>query len=148
MTKQIEVTNISGVGFKPLVGFGQFQIAVLTYLDELKIENIGYVEAHLQTDEVFMLMEGKCHLITADVQNGNITGFNISPLEKGKLYNVKQNTYHHHVLSGDAKVLIVENINTNYTNSHRLYFHEEQRKMLKQQFDRTVGGKNDQMHTD
>jgi hypothetical protein len=42
----------------------------------------------------------------------------------------------------------VETVNTNYTNSHRLFFNEEQRKMLKQQFDRTVGGKNDSMHTD
>ncbi|HHU24428.1 MAG TPA: hypothetical protein GXZ57_05040 [Acholeplasmataceae bacterium] len=135
MDKAVEVTDISGNGFVPLASVNNAQIALLSYIDELKLENIEYVEAHNETDEIFMLLEGKCYLICARVESGIIKGFDITKMQKNKLYNVKQGVFHHHVLTMDAKVLIYENKNTNYFNSTRICFDDQAKKMLIDAFD-------------
>lgn len=134
MDKAVEVTDISGKGFVPLASVNNAQIALLSYIDELKLDNISYVEAHNETDEIFMLMEGQCFLILAQVDNGIITGFEIKEMQKNKLYNVKKGVFHHHVLTVDAKVLIYENKNTNYHNSTRIYFDDRTKELLTEAF--------------
>jgi hypothetical protein len=41
-------------------------------------------------------------------------------MQAGKIYNIKQGVYHTHTLSQDAKVLIVENQDTNDRNSPKI----------------------------
>ena len=105
---------------------------MLSYLDELKKENIKYVEAHLETDEIFYLLSGECILIEGIVLNNTVVDYNFIKLEKEEIYNVKKGTYHHHILSCDARVLIVENTDTSNLNSHRIEIdNEELNKKLK-----------------
>ena len=51
-------------------------------------------------------------------------------LKRNKVYNVKKGLYHTHVLSRDAKLLIVEESNTSYDNSKRIYLDEALRLQL------------------
>ena len=55
------------------------------------------------TDEVFVLLEGQAVLYVEDQKYS---------MEIGTLYNVKQGTWHHIVVSEDATVMVVENSNT------------------------------------
>lgn len=124
-TFMIEVIAYNEPGYQKLLSYKSWKVAMLNYTDELCIENIAYFEAHDETDEVFVLLEGNMilyYLIDDRVH--------LLPLEKNKIYNVKKGIYHTHVLSQDAKVLIVEEDNTSYDNSKRIYVDDDLRHQL------------------
>ena len=123
--KIIETYEFNDPGYRKLFSYQEWRVAMLNYIDHLEIEEINYVECHNKTDEVFVLLEGTCHLI---VFKDNKFGF--TKLEKNKIYNVPLGTYHNHVLSNDAKVLIIEQEDTNDDNSSRIYLNEDERKQL------------------
>lgn len=116
----IEITDYSGEGYHPLVDFGSWRVAVLRYIDELRPEKINNVECHLETDEVFILFEGKCMLFLAAIENGQIGKMHAVDMMPKMLYTVKKGVYHTHTLSPDAHVIIVENRDTGPDNSHRI----------------------------
>ena len=103
------------------------------------LENIKYVEAHLETDEIFYLLSGECILIEGIIENGKVIDYNFIKLDKEEIYNVKKGTYHHHILSSDARVLIVENTDTSNLNSHRIEIENEQlNKKLKEFYEKVL----------
>jgi hypothetical protein len=112
----IEVREYKGNGYKPLVDYDTWRVAILRYDTELLPERINKVQRHEETDEVFVLLQGKCILFICDGSNeaGEVYGVNMEPL---KLYNVKKSAWHSHTLSKDAVVLIVENKETTAENS-------------------------------
>ena len=105
--------------------YQEWRVAMLNYIDHLEIEEINYVECHNKTDEVFVLLEGTCHLIVFKDNK-----FSFTKLEKNKIYNVPLGIYHNHVLSNDAKVLIIEQEDTNDDNSSRIYLNDDVRRQL------------------
>ena len=117
MKVKIEITDFSNEGYKELVIYDTWRVAMLNYIDELLPEKINNFQAHLKTDEVFVLLEGRCILYTADITNNNIHNIEGIDMIKGKVYNMKKGVYHTHTLSIDAKVLIVENDDTALENS-------------------------------
>jgi len=121
----IEILEYKEPGFLELMTFQSWKVAMLNFTDELCIENIYYFEAHNETDEVFVLLEGEAimyYLIDQQIHQ--------LKLERNKVYNVKKGLYHTHVLSRDAKLLIVEESNTSYDNSKRIYLDEALRLQL------------------
>jgi hypothetical protein len=127
--RYLEITAYEGEGFQPCVDYGEWRVAILRYIDHLAPENISYLERHLETDEVFVLLAGRCILLIGDEVEG---GGNIEAVEMvpHKLYNVKQGTYHNHTLSEDAVVLIVENRDTGSHNSDRLPLSGEEQEQV------------------
>jgi hypothetical protein len=114
--KLLEVRQHTGAGYRPLVDFQSWRVAILNYAEDLRLENIGRLQRHDETDEVFVLLRGKCILFVGEGAEA-ITAVHAQPLEPGKLYNVKRGVWHHHTLSPDAMVLVVENRDTTYGNS-------------------------------
>lgn len=112
----IDVKQYDGVGYKSLVSFGAWRVAVLRYLDDLQPDRINSMERHLDTDEVFVLVKGKAMLVLG----GNslmVEELSFYPMTIGDIYNVKQNTWHTLILSQDAHLIIVENDDTEKGNS-------------------------------
>jgi mannose-6-phosphate isomerase-like protein (cupin superfamily) len=74
------------------------------------------MQRHDETDEVFVLLAGRCILFIGDGKEeaGEIAAVELEP---GKVYNVKRGTWHTHTLTEDAKVLVVENRDTTVENS-------------------------------
>ncbi len=114
--KLLEVTEFNGLGYKPLIDFGAWRVAILNYLEEIHPENISTFERHNLTDEVFVLLHGTGILFLGDGSQ-HVENIYSQDLEPGKLYNVKKSTWHSIVLSRDGSVLIVENQNTSRENS-------------------------------
>jgi mannose-6-phosphate isomerase-like protein (cupin superfamily) len=112
----LEVNEFNGPGYKPLIDFGEWRVAILNYLEEIHPENISMFERHNQTDEVFVLMHGSGILFLGDGSQ-HVENIFSQELESGKLYNVKKSTWHSIVLSRDGSVLIVENQDTSRENS-------------------------------
>lgn len=118
--KLISISDFTGEGYRPLVDFEAWRVAVLRYIDELLPDKIDNVECHLKTDEVFILLEGKCILFLAEAQNEQIIKLHAVNMVPKKLYTVKKGVYHTHTLSPDAHVIIVENQDTGPANSKRI----------------------------
>ena len=132
--KYFETYEYKGIGYEKLFHHQSWRIAILNYIEELEIKNINYVECHTLTDEVFVLLKGEFHLFFAEVEHNEIKGFIMKSLEPNKVYKIPKGVYHAHTLSQDAQVLIVEEENTSYDNSPRIYLDQSKKEMLQKEF--------------
>ncbi len=125
----LEMHEYLGEGYKPLIDFNCWRVAVLRYLDELQPDKITYFERHNETDEVFVLLQGQAVLFLGE---GGETVEVIRPIvmKNGVLYNVKRGAWHNVVLSRDATILLVENRDTARENSDYFNLSPEQRRVL------------------
>ncbi len=104
----LEIKDYTGEGYDPTHCFGAWCVAFLNCAE--RFDKITYMERHLLTDEVFVLLSG-----TAELWIGKEA--TVVPMEKNLIYNVKQGVWHSIRVSRDAKVLIVENSDTAKENS-------------------------------
>jgi len=112
----LEIRDYKGEGYQPLIDFGMWRVAILRFLDGLQPERQRSMERHTETDEVFILTNGKGVLIVGG--NGSkVEGIYPQTMGIGKIYNVKCNAWHTVLLSPDASVVIVENRDTDKHNS-------------------------------
>jgi len=125
----IEIKEYEKSGYKQFIDYGEWRVAVLNYCDELLPENIDKMQKHNQTDEVFVLLKGKCMLFMAegDQEIGEIYAQEMEPY---KMYNIKRSVWHTHTLSEEAMVLIIENKNTGLDNSPEIDLKEKERKKI------------------
>lgn len=112
----VEIGSYTGPGYQPLVDFGAWRVAVLRAIDELWPENLTSMQRHHETDEVFVLLAGRCILFVGEGTD-SVTAIHAVDMEPLKLYNIKRNVWHTHTLSAEATVLIVENADTTAANS-------------------------------
>jgi hypothetical protein len=103
-------------GYKPVIDFDTWRVAVLNYSDDLRPENITSMQRHNETDEVFVLLRGSCILFLGHGDE-NVTQVFAEDMKPMRVYNVKKAAWHTHTLSENAKVLVVENSDTTYDNS-------------------------------
>ena len=125
----LEIHNCEGTGYQPLIDYDKWRVAILRYSDELLPGRIFTMQRHNETDEVFVLLEGRCILFIGEVNDtiSSITGIDMEPQ---KIYNVKRGVWHSHTLSNDASVLIVENRDTTNQNSPKKFLNDDQRQRL------------------
>ena len=113
----IEITKNSDLGYKPLVYFEGWRVAILNDDPEkFRKEKITFLERHNTTDEVFVLLDGECTLLIggAGAEPSNITYVS---MERNQLYNIKKTVWHNLIGSCGFSVLIVENADTSKQNS-------------------------------
>ena len=127
----IEVSEYTEEGYKPLVDYKSWRVAVLNYIDELLPSQITSMQKHNETDEIFVLLSGKCILFSGGNSSevGEIDAIDMEPL---KIYNIKHSVWHTHTLSEGASVLIVENSDTGDDNSPTLVMSAEQKVKIMQ----------------
>jgi ureidoglycolate hydrolase len=112
----LEIRSYAGNGYKPLVNFGEWRVAILRYLDDIQPDRIDSMERHTETDEVFVLLNGRAILIMGGNKK-EVHKVQPQVLESEKLYNVKRYTWHTILLTRDASVLLVENRDTGRDNT-------------------------------
>ena len=125
----LAIREYYGEGYQPLIDFGSWRMAILRWEPGSRAEEIEFMERHTQTDEVFVLLEGWATLIIGGNQ-GKVVDIQAEGMASGKLYNVKQNTWHTALLSRDASILIVENRDTGEGNSEFCQLTAEQRRVI------------------
>ena len=127
--KLLEIKEYDGEGYQPLVDYGTWRVAFLRFIDELIPENISRVERHVETDEVFVLLQGQAVLFLGEGDHA-IEKLHHQVMQPGKLYNVRKNAWHTCVLSRDATILLIENRNTGIENTDYIELSPQQRKTL------------------
>lgn len=125
----LEVIEYTGEGYKPLIDCNGWRVAYLRYLDELYPTRIEKLERHMETDEVFVLLEGRVTLLMAG-NDAAASTLETVPMQPLKLYNVRKGAWHGVILSRDATILLVENTNTSCDNSEYFTLNESMRKTL------------------
>jgi hypothetical protein len=125
----LQITEYAGTGYQPLIDFANWRVAILRYHEELLPQHIEAAQRHDETDEVFVLLAGRCILFIGEGHD-RLTCIQAEDLQPLKLYNVKKSTWHTHTLSRDATVLIVENRDTVVANSPQIALTAAQREQL------------------
>ena len=134
----LEIREYNEIGYRPLVDYGAWRVAVLRYIDELDVQAIAAMERHEETDEVFVLLAGRCILYLGQGQAA-VEAIYAQDLEPFKVYNVKRGVWHTHTLSSEARVLVVENRDTGSANSVSIALNAAQRGQLMQLRDELWG---------
>jgi hypothetical protein len=121
----IEIREHNNPDYKPLVDYQSWRVAIMNYTADLLPEKIKRMQKHSETDEVFVLMKGRCILFIGEGEE-RVTKVHAVDMELYKLYNVKKGAWHSHTFSEDARVLIVENRDTVIENSPFVSLSESQ----------------------
>jgi hypothetical protein len=125
----LEEREYTGAGYSPVVDYGAWRVAILNYADELLPQDIADMQRHDETDEIFVLLRGRCILFIGAGEE-SVTSIFAQDMEPLKIYNVKKTAWHTHTLSKGAMVLIVENRDTSEANSPKCPLDEAQRKRI------------------
>nr|WP_320010869.1 hypothetical protein [uncultured Desulfobulbus sp.] len=112
----LEVKRHDAASYQPLVDFESWRVAILNFSEDLLPEHLTRMQRHNETDEVFVLLSGRCILFVGEGAE-TVEQVYAESLVPGQVYNVKKAVWHTHTLSEDAKVLVVENRDTTYDNS-------------------------------
>jgi len=125
----LSITDFRGIGYRPLVDFGAWRVAVLRYIDELLPQNIASMQRHNGTDEVFVLLAGRCILFIGGAGE-TVERIQAEDMQPYKLYNVRRGAWHTHTLDENAHLLIIENRDTSDANSPKAAMTDAQRQEL------------------
>lgn len=131
MNNLLSVTSYDGAGIGGTVEGREYTILLLNYLPRLSPDKIMDMQRHLETDESFILLQGKAVLFAAagDEVPGELEHY---VLEPGVIYTVPRNIWHTQCMTEDAKILLVENSGTVAENSPRCPITEQQRQQIQQ----------------
>ena len=58
----IEIRAHDAPDYKPLIDFQTWRVALMTYTPDLTPDTIDRMQKHTETDEVFVLLQGRCIL--------------------------------------------------------------------------------------
>ena len=127
--EQIETLRYDEKGYKSLVFFENWRVALMNDGPKTNLEGLSYFQKHDETDEVFVLLEGRCVLLMAGFGEnpGEISAVDMEP---GSMYNVKKGAWHTHYFAPNTKVVIVENADTVPENSPISNITDKQRKII------------------
>lgn len=126
---ELEILNHDEPGYKPLIDFSTWRVALLNSPSMYLPENVTYYDRHLETDEVFILLSGSVGILTAG-QGEKPQDPHVCWMRDGNLYNVKKNTWHTLYMMPESKLAIIENVGTGIINSPRYYFSFEEKEYL------------------
>ena len=109
----LDIHDYTGEGYHPEVRYATWRVAIANAAERFTPEGLTYLERHMETDEVFVLLSGEATLYIG-VERTPVN------MEAGKIYNVRRAVWHAITISKDGKVLIVENDDTCRENSEYL----------------------------
>ena len=112
----LEVADMTAEGYNPLIFFKSWRVASLCYTGDLFPPQIGFLERHNQTDEIFILVRGQATLMMGG-NGGSVEKVEVVPMQPLKTYNVRQSAWHSVIVSKDVVILLVEAADTDRSNS-------------------------------
>lgn len=103
----------------------QWLVGIKNWKPENDISGITCLERHNETDELFVLLSGRCALLAATEENGKLS-IKAVEMEPGKVYNIPRSLWHNTVTQKDTKLILVEDVRTGAHNSDVLDLSAEQ----------------------
>lgn len=126
---RVDVFNWEGQGYQPFVSHRGWLVALMNWEPHFKPANVGKVERHNLTDEIFVLTRGR-GLLFIDSDDT----LQVIDMQPGVIYNVTNGTWHGVLGTKDASWLIVESSDTNDENSDYRQLNENELDILRGRF--------------
>ncbi len=117
----IDIYDYNGENYMAAMRYDKWLVAFLHHGDRFEEKNFSKIERHMESDEVFVLLEGEATLVIGKELNK-------VKMHPHKIYNVPKGVWHHIFTKEGAKVLIVENENTSAENSEYMEIHHDEHK--------------------
>ncbi|OGS27847.1 MAG: hypothetical protein A2297_06715 [Elusimicrobia bacterium RIFOXYB2_FULL_48_7] len=124
--KSLQIKSHSKPGFKPVIYFEKWRVAYANTASDATSKNIIKIEKHTKTDEVFVLLNGKCAMIAGGNGQKPWDKLKIVPMKQGVCYNFPKNAWHGALMKKNSKILIVENRDTGDHNTKYFYLTKPQ----------------------
>lgn len=106
----LQILDHKEEGYQRKVDFESWTVALMNHTARTTKEGLTYIERHMETDEVFVLLNGSATLLIG-LEMEEV------PMETNRIYNVEKATWHGILITEGSQVLIVENSNTTRANS-------------------------------
>lgn len=117
MSEAIKIESFDGEGLKRVVESGSWFVGIKNWKPANDAAHFDFMERHMETDEVFVLLEGHCTLLIDHSAERNHTDIRCVPMDQKKVYCVPPGIWHNTITSKDAKLILMENRNTSMDNS-------------------------------
>ena len=114
-----------GEGMTRVFENAKWMVGIKNWKPMNDIANINNLERHNETDELFILLKGRCTLLYAnETENGlKLGAVEMEPL---KVYNIPRTLWHNTVTEHDTKLALIEDSSTGAANSDNLDLTPEQ----------------------
>ncbi len=123
----IESRGHEGEGLARVYENDRWMVAVKNWKPANDLEGIDCLERHNETDELFVLLAGRCVLLSGTEKPGGGLDIRAHSMEPGKLYTIPRGLLHNTVTRKDTKLLLVEAPDTSMANSEVVSLDAEQK---------------------
>lgn len=97
----------------------EWTVGIKNYKKANDIDFIDSLERHNNTDEIFVLIEGNCSIVTAINENEKLV-YEIEIMKKNTIYTIPKSLWHNTITDKEAKLILIENADTSMDNSEIL----------------------------
>ena len=94
-----------------------WKVGIKNFKPANSLEGTTCLERHNKTDELFVLLDGRCTLLFADDDNGKAVNIGKVEMEPMKVYKIPATLWHNPVTWPGVKLVLIENNPTDMTNS-------------------------------
>lgn len=119
MNDILPVLDTDAPGFSKILENDRWTLAMILDSEPMHLENVTVISRHIETDEVFVLLEGDACIYAGVGETVPITLRRIS-LQKNKAFVVKAGTWHATIPQSGCKILVVENSGTGSSNTEKM----------------------------
>ncbi|MBO0456000.1 hypothetical protein JZO77_04520 [Enterococcus hulanensis] len=112
-----KIIGYESKGFNKSYSNEEWLVALKNSAPENTREAVNIIECHHETDEIFILLDGKATVVEAVVENSEVKSITEIPMEKGKLHVIPKNVWHTTWMQPHSKLAIIERADTSYDNS-------------------------------
>lgn len=116
-TDKLSIASFEGEGLKRVVESGDWFVGIKNWKPANDAAHFDCMERHLQTDEVFVLLEGGCTLLVDYSADDSCSDIRCVRMEKNRVYCIHPSVWHNTITTKDAKLILMENKNTSMDNS-------------------------------
>ena len=114
---EIQQFGYDDAGLARVYENGKWMVGVKNWKPANDIANLDCLERHNETDELFVLLAGKCVLLSATETAEGGLELSASAMEPLKVYNIPRSLWHNTVTWKDTKLILVEDSSTGPKNS-------------------------------
>lgn len=121
----IQKYEFNGEGMTRVFENEKWMVGIKNWKPANDITGLNCLERHNKTDELFILLAGKCVLLFANEVNGELV-IEAETMEPMKVYNIPATLWHNTVTTKETKLILVEDSSTSMENSNILDLNEAQ----------------------
>lgn len=112
-----DVYENNGEGIRCVYKNSKWLVCIKNWKPDNDIAGLAHLEIHHSTDEQFILSAGKAILVTAKRNKDKFENIVLTLMEKGKVYNVPEETWFYSITQKDTKMMYVQDAGCSMDNS-------------------------------